>query len=274
MGAYRQQILETAAFLSERISIQPGIGILTGTGLQNAVSSIQPAYSIPYAKIPHFPVSTVESHPGVLVSGTLSGKPVIALKGRLHLYEGFPPDVVAFPVRVLQELGVHTLIVSNAAGGLNPGLTPGDIMVISDHINLTGENPLTGSNENEWGIRFPDMANAYDKDLALKGLEAGESLQLPVKKGVYVGLKGPSLETPAETRFLKLIKADAVGFSTVCEVIAAFHANMRVLGLSLISNINDPDNPVPVTLEDVVKVAGESAGSLDRIIQHVLEHLN
>ena len=274
MGLYRQKVQEAAAFISERINIQPDIGILTGTGLQNAASTLHPECSIPYEDIPNFPVSTVESHPGILVSGTLSEKQVIVLKGRLHLYEGFASEDVVFPVRVLQELGVHTLIVSNAAGGLNPGLTPGDIMVISDHINLTGENPLTGSNENEWGIRFPDMANAYDKDLALKGLEAGESLQLPVKKGVYVGLRGPSLETPAETRFLQLIKADAVGFSTVCEVIAAVHANMRVLGFSLISNINDPDNPVPVTLEDVVEVAGEAAGSLDRIIQHVLEHLN
>jgi len=274
MGAYRQQVLETAAFLSERINIRPGIGLLTGTGLQNAASSIQPAYSIPYAKIPHFPVSTVESHPGVLVSGILSGKPVIALKGRLHLYEGFSPDAVVFPVRVLQELGVDTLIVSNAAGGLNPGFSPGDIMVISDHLNLTGENPLVGPNENEWGIRFPDMARAYDEGLAALGMEAGKILQLPVKKGVYAGLKGPSLETPAETRFLQIIKADAVGFSTVCEVIAAVHANMRVLGFSLISNINNPEKPAPVTLEEVVEVAGKAAGSLDRIIQKVLEHLN
>jgi purine-nucleoside phosphorylase len=274
MGVYRQKVLEAAAFLSERINIQPGIGILTGTGLQNAASSILPEYSTPYAKIPHFPVSTVESHPGVLVSGTISGKPVIALKGRLHLYEGFPPEAVVFPVRVLQELGVDTLIVSNAAGGLNPGFSPGDIMVISDHLNLTGENPLVGPNENEWGIRFPDMVRAYDEDLAALGIEAGKNLQLPVKKGVYAGLKGPSLETPAETRFLQIIKADAVGFSTVCEVIAAVHASMRVLGFSLISNINNPENPVPVTLEEVVEVAGKAAGSLDSIIQNVLEHLN
>ena len=260
--------------MSKRIKIQPDIGILTGTGLQNAASSIHPECSISYADIPHFPVSTVESHPGILVSGRISEKPVIALKGRLHLYEGFSPEDVAFPVRVLQELGVNTLIVSNAAGGLNPDFNPGDIMVISDHINLTGENPLSGPNEDAWGIRFPDMMRAYDEELTLLGLKAGESLQVSVKKGVYAGLKGPSLETPAETRFLKIIQADAVGFSTVCEVIAAVHANMRVLGFSLISNINDPDNPVPVTLEDVVEVAGKSAESLDRIIQSVLEHLN
>jgi len=147
-------------------------------------------------------------------------------------------------------------------------------MVISDHINLTGVNPLSGPNENAWGIRFPDMTNAYDKDLSELGARAGDDLRIPVKNGVYAGLKGPSLETPAETRFLRMIKADAVGFSTVCEVIAAVHGGMRVLGFSLISNINDPDNPVPVTLEEVVEVAGKAASSLDRIIQNVLEHLN
>lgn len=274
MGEYRQKVLEAVAFLSKRINIDPEIGILTGTGLQDAASSTDPEFSIPYRDIPHFPVSTVESHPGVLTYGNISGRAVIVLKGRLHLYEGFSPTEVVFPVRVLQELGVKTLIVSNAAGGLNPDLRPGDIMVISDHINLTGVNPLSGPNENAWGIRFPDMTSAYDENLSELGVKAGLLLQVPVKKGVYVGLKGPSLETPAETRFLRMIQADAVGFSTVCEVIAAVHAGMRVLGFSLISNINDPDNPVPVTLEEVVEVAGNAANSLDRIIQNVLENLN
>lgn len=274
MGEYRRKVLEAVAFLSKRINIGPDVGILTGTGLQGAASSIDPEFSIPYRDIPHFPVSTVESHPGVLTYGTISGRSVIVLKGRLHLYEGFSPAEVVFPVRVLQELGVKTLIVSNAAGGLNPDFEPGDIMVISDHINLTGVNPLSGPNENAWGIRFPDMTSAYDGNLSELGVKAGALLQVPVKNGVYAGLKGPSLETPAETRFLRMIQADAVGFSTVCEVIAAVHAGMRVLGFSLISNINDPDNPVPVTLEEVVEVAGKAASSLDRIIQNVLEHLN
>jgi purine-nucleoside phosphorylase len=274
MGECRQKVLEAVTFLSKKINIHPEIGILTGTGLQNAASSINPEFSIPYADIPHFPVSTVESHPGILISGKISGRPVIVLKGRLHLYEGFSPAEVVFPVRVLQELGVKILIVSNAAGGLTPDFRPGDIMVISDHINLTGVNPLSGPNENAWGIRFPDMTRAYDKDLSELALKAGEILQIPVKKGVYAGLTGPSLETPAETRFLRIIQADAVGFSTVCEVIAAVHADMRVLGFSFISNINDPDNPVPVTLEEVVEVAGKAASSLDRIIHTILEHLN
>lgn len=274
MGEYRRRVLEAVAFLSKRITIDPEVGILTGTGLQNVASSIDPKFSIPYRDIPHFPVSTVESHPGVLTCGTISGRSVIVLKGRLHLYEGFSPTEVVFPVRVLQELGTKMLIVSNAAGGLAPDLKPGDIMVISDHINLTGVNPLSGPNENAWGIRFPDMTGAYDENLSALGVKAGDLLQVPVKKGVYAGLTGPSLETPAETRFLRMIQADAIGFSTVCEVIAAVHAGMRVMGFSLISNINDPDNPVPVTLEEVVEVAGKAANSLGRVIQNVLEHLN
>jgi len=266
--------MEAVDFLSKKVKTNPEIGILTGTGLQNAVSSTHTEFSMSYMDIPHFPVSTVESHPGIFTSGMISGRPTIVMKGRLHLYEGFSPTEVVFPVRVLQEMGVKILIALNAAGGLNPEFRPGDIMVISDHINLTGVNPLSGPNENEWGLRFPDMACVYDKDLSALALKAGEQENVTIKKGVYVGLTGPSLETPAETRFLRMLQADAVGFSTVCEVIAAVHADMRILGFSIISNINDPDNPVPITLEDVVEAAGKTASALDRVIKNIVEHMD
>ncbi|MBW2219715.1 MAG: purine-nucleoside phosphorylase [Deltaproteobacteria bacterium] len=274
MAEHRKQILEAVSFLRDRIKTTPAVGILTGTGLQNAASSILPEFSIGYGDIPHFPVSTVEGHPGILTSGKISGRPVIVMKGRFHLYEGFSPTEVVFPVRVLQELGVKTLVISNAAGGLNHEFSPGDIMVISDHINLTGVNPLAGPNENDCGIRFPDMTRVYDKKLSTLAEKAGEQEKIPIKKGVYVGLRGPSLETPAETRFLRIIKADAVGFSTVCEAIAGVHAGMKIIGFSIITNINDPENPVPVTLEEVLEIAEKSALKVDTIIQRIVEDID
>jgi purine-nucleoside phosphorylase len=274
MNEQKRKVTEAAAFLSKRIETSPKVGILTGTGLENAASYERQDFSIQYKEIPHFPVSTVESHPGIFTSGKISGKDAIVMKGRLHLYEGFSPAEVVFPVRVLQELGVRIMVILNAAGGLNPSFTPGDIMMISDHINLTGVNPLVGPNENDWGIRFPDMSTVYDGELSALTLKAGEQENVLIKKGIYVGLRGPSLETPAETRFLQMINADAVGFSTVCEVIAAVHAGLRILGFSIIANVNDPDNPIPVTLQDVVEKAGKAATKLDRVIQNVMRQIN
>ncbi|MGD9372910.1 MAG: purine-nucleoside phosphorylase, partial [Desulfobacterales bacterium] len=224
--------------------------------------------------IPNFPISTVQSHAGKLLVGNMQGCRVMALKGRFHLYEGYTASDVTFPIRVMQKLGIRILILTNAAGGLNPAFKAGDIMIITDHINLTGANPLIGPNEDSWGLRFPDMIQAYDKHLAQMAVTAAGCAGIQVRQGVYAGLKGPSLETPAEVRFLKTIGAEAVGFSTVQEVIAAVHAGMRILGLSTITNINDPDNPLPATVEDIIAVAKNVAPMLEKIIQQVVENIH
>ena len=265
----KKKALEMAEHLSQRIGRHPDICILIGTGLGRSVASLGITESFAYESLPYFPVSTVQSHSGKLLFGEMGEKTVAVMQGRFHLYEGYSPLQVTFPIRVMQELGVKVLIVSNAAGGFNPAFEPGDVMVITDHINLTGENPLVGSNENSWGIRFPDMGWAYDRELS--ALAAGAGLRL--QKGVYAGLKGPSLETPAEVRFLRLIGADAVGFSTVMEVIAGVHAGMRVLGLSIITNVHNPDDPSPATLEDIIDIADGAAPVLDTIFRYVAEHL-
>jgi purine-nucleoside phosphorylase len=194
----------------------------------------------------------------------------MVMQGRFHLYEGYSPLEVTFPIRVMQELGVKVLILSNAAGGLNPKLSVGDIMIINDHINLTGSNPLIGTNEESWGIRFPDMIEAYDKELGKLAETAGRDEGIPLQKGVYVGLKGPSLETRAEVRFLRTIGADVVGFSTIHEVIAAVHAGIKVLGLSTITNIHDPDNPTQTTVDMVIAVADETAPKLESVIKNLI----
>jgi purine-nucleoside phosphorylase len=198
----------------------------------------------------------------------------MAMQGRLHLYEGYSPRQVAFPVRVMRELGICYLIVTNAAGGLNLKFKTGDIMVIADHINLTGENPLAGRNEDNWGERFPDMTAVYDRHLASLARKAAQSHHVPLQEGIYLGLKGPSMETPAETRFLRQIGADAVGFSTVMEVIAAVHSGMRVLGISTITNINDPDHPAVHTVDAIIEAARRAAPKLSGVIESVIGYLS
>jgi purine-nucleoside phosphorylase len=262
--------LESASFLRPHLQAVPEIGVLTGTGLGDCVASIDLHASMAYEIIPHFPVSTVTSHLGKLLTGRIQGREAIVLQGRFHLYEGYTSTEVTFPIRVLQELGVRTLIVSNAAGGLNPTFEPGDIMIIKDHINLTGANPLSGPNEDAWGPRFPDMSTAYDRGLVNQALEAGAKAGIRTQAGVYVGLQGPALETPAEVRYLRVAGADAVGFSTVQEVIAAVHANMQVLGLSTITNVHDPEQPVPATVEEIIDVAKAAAPKLNTLIDRVL----
>ena len=274
MNAYWEKVKKTAGFLLERISAPPVLGLVTGTGLGSSLSGIAPDFEIDYKDIPGFPVSTVVGHAGRLLSGRLGGKPVLAMEGRFHLYEGYTPKEVAFPVRVLQAVGVGTLIVTNAAGGLNPGFAAGDIMVIRDHINFTGQNPLTGKNDDQWGPRFPDMTHIYTGALAELAIHAGMEIGLSMKQGIYLGLNGPCLETPAETRFIRMMGADAVGMSTIQEVIAAVHGGMRVLGLSVISNINDPDHPEPVTLEAIVRAAEESAAKLAGVITRIVERMD
>ncbi len=266
MTSYLKQAEDSAAFLLERTGIKPVLGLMTGTGLGSSLSGMETDFAIDYGAIPGFPVSTVAGHAGRLLAGRLGGKPTIAMEGRFHLYEGYTPAEVTFPIRVMQAMGVKTLILNNAAGGLNPDFVPGDIMVISDHINFTGENPLVGPNDEAWGIRFPDMTRVYSRRLAAAAVEAGKETGLVLRQGVYLGLKGPSLETPAETRLLRMIGADAVGMSTVQEVIAAVHAQMNILGLSTITNVNDPDRPEPATVEDIIRVADAAAGRLAGLV--------
>jgi len=274
MTFWRKQAEDSAAFVLERTGIKPVLGLMTGTGLGGSLSGMERDFAADYAEIPGFPVSTVAGHAGRLLTGRLGGKPVVAMEGRFHLYEGYTPAEVTLPVRVMQAMGVKTLIITNAAGGLNPDFVPGDIMVISDHINLTGENPLAGPNDEAWGIRFPDMTRVYSKRLAAAAIGAGAEAGLVLRQGVYLGLKGPSLETPAETRFIRMIGADAVGMSTVQEAIAAVHARMNILGLSTITNVNDPDRPEPATVEEIIRVADAAAGRLAGLITDIAGKIN
>ncbi len=271
MSTYVKRVVEGASFVRSHLETGPEVALLTGTGLGDCARFLKVSATLQYQNIPHFPVSTVPSHPGKLLIGRIGAIPMLVLQGRFHLYEGYSPAEVTFPIRVLQELGVETLIVTNAAGGLNPTFVAGDLMGIADHINLTGENPLVGPNEDRWGIRFPDMTRAYDPKLRDTVAEAADDLGIPLRTGVYAGLRGPSLETPSEVRFLKTIGADAVGFSTVQEVIAAVHAGMRILGLATITNINNPDRPSPATLEDIIAVARRAAPMLENLIARLVQ---
>lgn len=267
---YRRKAAETAAFLNARIAAPPRTGWIAGTGLGEAAGALRASAAFDYRDIPHFPAATVQGHAGRLLFGDIEGRPVVVMQGRFHLYEGYSPAQVAFPVRVMQAMGVRRLVATNAAGGLNPAFRTGDLMAITDHINLTGENPLTGPNVSAWGPRFPDMTRAYDRRLIAKAEDAARTAEVPFRAGVYAGLKGPSLETPAETRFLRTIGADAVGFSTVLEVIAAVHAGMEVLGLAIITNVNDPDRPLPATVEDIIAAARRTAPALEKLLARVL----
>jgi purine-nucleoside phosphorylase len=274
MSSQKQTAIDTARFITEKSGKSPKIAIMTGTGLKDTVSFLNVSHSFDYGQLPHFPVSTVQTHLGQLLIGTYAKKEIMAFQGRFHLYEGYSSKEVAFPIRVMQEIGIKAVILSNASGGLNSTFTAGDIMIISDHINLTGENPLIGNHEKSWGIRFPDMSCAYDQRLLSLAKKIGEDEKLVMQTGVYAGLKGPSLETPAEVRFLSTIGAEAVGFSTVQEVIAAVHGNIRVLGLSIITNVHNPDNPAPSTVEEIIAVAENSAPKLDTIIKKVIEKID
>ena len=270
MKTDKNKAYETAQFLKSSIKKPPKIALMAGTGLGASTEFFGISASFEYEDLPYFPTSTVESHYGRLLFGDMCGEQIMAMQGRFHLYEGYSPLEVTFPVRVMQELGVKVLILSNAAGGLNSHFITGDIMIITDHINLTGSNPLIGPNEESWGIRFPDMIQAYDKELMELAESAGIDEGISLQKGVYVGLKGPSLETRAEVHFLRTIGADAVGFSTIQEVIAAVHAGIKVLGLSTITNINDPDNPMPTTIDKVIAVADKAAPRLEAIIKNIV----
>ena len=268
-----KEIEESYRSIAKRVKIKPRVGMILGTGLGKLAEQVAIRESISYDDIPHFPVSTVEGHAGRLLFGRLAGKNVVIMQGRAHGYEGYSLHRTTLPVRVMKRLGIEILLISNAAGGLNPLFSPGDVMVISDHINLTGQNPLVGPNLDPFGPRFPDMVAAYDRELIRTAEQAAAREKIKLQKGVYAGVVGPSLETPAETRFIRMIGADAVGMSTIPEVIAGIHCGLRILGLSAISNINLPDGMQPATLEDILKHAAVAGKKMGKIVEGVLEKI-
>jgi purine-nucleoside phosphorylase len=273
MTELRKQIAESLEFIRTKTKSKPTIGIILGTGLGGLVKEIKQDVVIDYATIPHFPISTVESHHGKLIFGTLAGKKIVAMQGRFHMYEGYNLKQVTFPVRVMKFLGVKSILVSNAAGALNPLFKKGDVMLISDHINLLGDNPLIGPNDDEIGPRFPDMSEAYDKELIGLAEQAALDLKIRVQKGVYVAMQGPNLETKSEYRFLRTIGADAVGMSTVPEDIVAVHMGMRVLGFSILTDECFPDALKPALLEEILKVATKAEPKMTAIMKEVVKRM-
>jgi purine-nucleoside phosphorylase len=265
-----ERIKETTDWIKERIPQAPEIGIILGTGLGGLAKEIQAEVALSYADIPHFPVSTVESHKGKLIFGKLGDKTVVAMQGRFHFYEGYDMKEVTFPVRVMKMLGISHLFVSNASGGVNPDYIIGDLMILNDHINLFPEHPLRGKNEEKLGPRFPDMSVPYDKELVKRALEIGRSHGYPVQEGVYAGLTGPTLETPAEYRYVYRIGADAVGMSTVPEVIVARHMGIPCFAISIITDIGVEGRIVEVSVEDVIAVASEAEPKMTRIMKELI----
>lgn len=269
---------EAAAYIQARISQKPVIGLILGSGLSPLAESIEDGVRIPYGEIPHFPVSTVEGHAGQLVIGQLAGVPVCAMQGRFHFYEGYTPQQITFPVRVMQRLGAGKLIVTNAAGGLNPAFRAGDLMLIEDHLNfvgMAGHHPLYGPNLPEFGLRFPSMTKAYAPELCALLLATADELQIPVQRGVYAMVAGPSFETPAEVRFLRNAGADAVGMSTAPEVTVAHHAGMAVLGISSITNVavDVTDSDADTTHTEVLETGALIVPRLTRLLMGVLEKM-
>ena len=274
-AGYQQRVEEAVAFLRERISEPPEVVVQLGTGLGGLAGAMQAVTSFAYTEIPHFPQSTVQSHDGRLVFGTLAGRRTAILQGRFHCYEGYAAREVALPIRVLALLGARTAIITNASGGLNPSFQPGTIMVLADHINLLPDNPLRGPNVDAWGERFPDLSTPYDPDLRRLALDLAGRHGLPeVCSGTYVCVPGPSLETPAETRYLRLIGADAVGMSSVPEILVALHAGLRVLGLSVVANVNDPDHFQPIRLGEIIAAARRAEPRLQQLLINTLAELS
>jgi purine-nucleoside phosphorylase len=264
------QIQEAMKLLQSRWNGKPRVGIILGTGLGGLAEEIQNALKIPYDEIPHFPISTVETHAGRLVCGTLAGKSVMAMEGRFHFYEGYTLKQITFPVRVMRAMGCDILIVSNACGGMNPQWAKGDIMLIEDHINLLSDNPLIGRNDDRLGVRFPDMCFPYDRALIELAQKIALEEKIACHKGVFVAVAGPNLETRAEYRFLRGIGADVVGMSTVPEVIVGVHSSMRVLGLSVITDMCLPDALEPAYLPDIIATANAAEKNLRVLVRRVV----
>jgi purine-nucleoside phosphorylase len=272
--ALRKRIREAVAAVRSRSTLEPAVGIILGTGLGALAARIDIEADIPYPDIPHFPEPTVESHEGRLLLGRLGGQRIAALQGRFHRYEGYSLQEVAFPVRVLRALGARTLVVSNACGGMQPLWEPGDLVLIDDHINLLGDNPLIGPNLDELGPRFPDMSEPYDRGLQVLAEDVALEQRIRLRRGVYVAVPGPNLETRAEYRMLRIVGADAVGMSTVPEVIVARHMDMRVLGVGIITDACLPDALEPASVEAIIGTAAQAEPRLTALIEGVLARLD
>lgn len=264
-----EQIKRTADFIKKHVAFVPEAGIILGTGLGGLVKDMEVLHTLSYDQIPDMPLSTVEGHSGKLIFGTLGGKKVVAMQGRFHFYEGYTMQQVIFPVRVMKHLGIKNLLVSNASGGVNPAFEIGDLMIITDHINLM-PNPLIGKNENELGVRFPDMSEAYDKQLIAKAKEIAKKNNIKVQQGVYVGLTGPTLETPAEYKYIRIIGGDTVGMSTTPEVIAAHHMEIPVFAISIITDVGVEGRIVKVTHEDIQRAAEKAEPKMSLIMKELV----
>ena len=268
-----KKIVETTEYIHNNVPFKPEIGVILGTGLGGLVKEIKVEHELEYAKIPHFPVSTVESHSGKLIFGTLGGKNIIAMQGRFHYYEGYDMKQVTFPVRVMKMLGIKQLFVSNASGGVNPDFKVGEIMIINDHINLFPEHPLRGKNMDELGPRFPDMSATYDQSMIKLALEIADENNIDVSTGVYAGLTGPTLETPAEYKYMRVIGADTVGMSTVPEVIVARHMDIPVFAVSIITDLGVPGKIKKVSVEDVIAVANKQEPCMTTIMKELISRI-
>jgi purine-nucleoside phosphorylase len=270
MSALIQQLKETTAYIHQHCNTVPSVGIILGSGLGNFVDEINVQAEISYGDIPHFPVSTVKGHRGKLIFGEIGGKNVVAMSGRFHFYEGYTPKQVIYPVRVMKMLGVETLLISNAAGGVRTNFAVGDLMIITDHISFFVQNPLTGENEDELGPRFPDMSEAYSASLIAKAKSIAERLQIPVHSGVYTGVTGPTFETRSEYKLIKALGGDAVGMSTVQEVIAAAHCDMKVFAMSVITDLGIRDEENIITHEEVLQAAKDAEPKLTAIFKTLI----
>lgn len=266
-------IRRAAEYVLLKTNLRPKTAVILGTGLSGTDRLVTSDVTIPYAEIPNFPLSTVPGHPGVLTVGRVDGAEVAVMEGRFHLYEGYDAAEIALPIRVLSVMGIERLIITNSAGGLNPLFRTGEIMVIHDHINATGVNPLSGVNLEVIGPRFPDLSRAYDRAFIETAEAEAARLGIRVNRGVYIGIPGPSLETPAETRMYRSFGADALGMSTVTEVIAARHAGIRVLGLSMIANVNLPDAMAPILIDDIIATVGKTGADLIALIGAVIKRM-
>jgi purine-nucleoside phosphorylase len=267
------KIKETVAFIKSKTEFQPEIGIVLGTGLGGLVSEIDIEFKLDYEDIPNFPVSTVESHKGELIFGIIGGKKVIAMRGRFHFYEGYSLQECTFPIRVFHLLGVKNLLISNASGGVNPDFEVGEIMIINDHINFFPGNPLIGPNLDELGPRFPDMSDVYDQEMIDLAIQVAEDYKIKVSQGVYFGLTGPTLETPAEYKMVRVLGADTVGMSTVPEVIVARHMDMKVFGVSIVTDLGVPGKIKKTSLEDVVEVANRQEPKMTKIMKELINRI-
>ncbi len=265
-----EKVNKAVEYIRSKSKIVPEIGIILGTGLGEFGKTIEDVDIIPYEDIPNFPVSTVESHEGNLIIGKIENKNVVAMQGRFHLYEGYSAIQISFPIRVMKQLGIKTLFESNASGGLNPLFERGDLVIMTDHINLTGQNPLVGENDERFGPRFPDMSSHYSQNLIKLAEDIAIENKIKIKKGVLVGLLGPNLETKAEYRFLRLIGADMVCMSTVIEVIAAVHLNLNVFGVSVITDMGLPDALKPLTFDEIVEIANSSEPKLTKLFKNII----